>query len=176
MSRVHRVALFLLLPVFVCLSTTAAFAQKGFGDDLIDHLAGDWTLSGTIAGHGVVHDIDAAWVLDGYYLQIHEVSREETPAGTPQYEALVTIGWEPATKEYVCQWLDSTGGTGLRDGVLGHGPREGDSIPFVFGVEEESSIHNTFHYDEDSETWTWVIDNVKGGEHQEFARVVLKRK
>jgi hypothetical protein len=159
-----------------CLTATAAFAQKEFGDDLIARLAGHWILTGTIAGREVVHDLEAVWVLDGYYLQIHEVSRARTPASTPEYEAIVTIGWEPATNEYVCQWLDSTGGTGLRDGVLGHGPREGDSIPFIFGGSGEAAIHNTFHYQENTDTWTWTIDNVKGDEHRLFARVVLDRK
>jgi hypothetical protein len=159
-----------------CLTVTAASAQKNFGDDLIARFAGDWTLAGTIAGREVVHDVEAAWVLDGYYLQIHEVSRERSPAGSPEYEALVTIGWEPTTSEYVCQWLDSTGGTGLRDGVLGHGQREGDSIPFVFGGGGETAIHNTFHYDRETDTWSWAIDNVEDGEHHPFARVVLKRK
>ncbi len=73
------------------LTATAAFAQKGFGDDLIAHLAGDWTLTGTIAGHEVTHDIEAAWVLGGYYLQIHEVSQGKTPEGAPQYEAIDNV-------------------------------------------------------------------------------------
>ena len=64
----------------------------------------------------------------------------------------------------------------MRDGVLGHGAREDDSIPFVFGAGGEAAIHNTFRYDKDTDTWSWAIDNVKGDESRPFARVVLQRK
>lgn len=166
------IALLAVMTLFV----GPVLAQRGFGDDLIGHLAGEWVMTGTIAGGEVVHDLEAAWVLDGFYLQFHELARERTEDGKPAYEAIVTIGWDEPSKRYVCLWLDSTGGTGLASGILGYGKREGDSIPFVFGEGNGSAIHNTFQYQRDSDTWQWVIDNVNGDETSNFAEVTLKRR
>lgn len=167
-----RITLFLVL----VLIPGVAFAQQGFGDDLLGHLEGTWVMTGKIAGGDIVHDLEASWVLDGFYLQFHELARQTTDEGKPAYEAIVTFGWDEPDQRYVCLWLDSTGGEGLTNGVLGYGNREGDSIPFVFGEGEGSAIHNTFHYQRESDTWRWVIDNVKDGERRNFADVVLERK
>ena len=52
------IALFLLAPP----STTAQ--QPGFQDPLLDLLAGNWVMTGTIAGAETTHDIVAEWVLE----------------------------------------------------------------------------------------------------------------
>ena len=39
-------------------------AQRMQRDSLLDRLAGNWVLRGTIAGQQVVHDVSARWVLD----------------------------------------------------------------------------------------------------------------
>lgn len=48
---------------------------------LLDKLTGHWVLRGTIAKQQTTHDVDAVWVLDKEYVQIHEVSRERDAAG-----------------------------------------------------------------------------------------------
>lgn len=52
---------------------------------LLEHMTGHWVLRGTIAKKPTVHDVDAAWVAQHRYLQIHEVSREKNADGQPQY-------------------------------------------------------------------------------------------
>src|SRR5437870_3938677 len=63
--------------------------------ELLEKLAGHWVLRGVIAKQPTTHDIDAQWVLDKEYLQIHEVSREKNAAGKPQYEAIIHVVWDP---------------------------------------------------------------------------------
>jgi len=156
----------------------SAAQQPGWQDPLIERLAGDWVLEGTIGGVEVTHDISAEWILDHYYLQLHEWSREMTPDGRHEYEALVLLGWDEDSGQYACLWLDTTGGGGLDVDaqVIGHAKRKGNSIPFVFELDDGGAIHNTFTYREDSATWQWLIRIVRAEESSEFARVTLTRK
>ena len=157
------------------LLVAVAIPAQSFEDELLDRFVGDWVMRGTIAGDEVVHDVRAGWILAHHYLQFTDVSREPDASGAPVYEAHVTIGWDEATQTYACLWLDVTGGEGLTNGVIGRAQREGDSIPFVFGMDETSAIHNTFIFDAETDTWRWVIDNVREGRRERFADVTLSR-
>lgn len=167
-----------MLVLALAFPLTASSQEKGWQDPLLEHLAGDWVMTGTIAGAEVVHDISADWILDHYYLQLHERSREMTEDGRHEYEAVVLIGWDPDPGRYACLWLDTTGGGGLDVDaqVMGRAQREGDSLPFVFELPDGSAIYNTFEYLADSDTWRWAIDVEQDGERSEFARVELTRK
>jgi hypothetical protein len=88
----------------------------------LDDVTGNWILTGKIAGDDVVHSIDARWVLGHQYLQFDE----STEKGEIDYEATVFIGWDETSGQYVCKWLDSTGGSGLSNGVLGYAERSED--------------------------------------------------
>ena len=154
---------------------TAASAQLAAQETLLDHLAGDWVMTGTIAGDPVVNDIDADWVLAGHYQRFHDFSREREESGERAYEATVFIGWDAETERFACLWLDVTGGEGLSNGVIGYAAQVGDTIPFVFDVGEYA-IHNTFVYHRDADAWEWTIVNVSGEERSEFAHVTLERR
>jgi ketosteroid isomerase-like protein len=164
-----------LVVVLVSILPVAAQAQLARQGTVLDHFAGDWVMTGTIAGDDVVHDVDADWVLAGHYLRFHDFSREREESGARAYEATVFIGWDAQTERFVCLWLDVTGGEGLASGVLGYAAQVGDTIPFVFGTGE-SQIHNTFVYHRDADTWEWTIENVSGDERREFAHVTLRRR
>ena len=162
----------LALAILVSLATSAS----AFEDELLDRLVGTWVMRGEIAGNDIVHDLGVEWILANHYIQIKEVSRERNEDGDPEYEALVLIGWDDATEQYACLWLDVTGGEGLTNGVIGMASREGDSIPLVFDMGGDAAIHNTFGYDRESDRWNWQIDNVRGGSSSRFADVTLTRK
>jgi hypothetical protein len=154
----------------------ATAQQSGLQDPLLDRLAGQWVMTGTIAGAEITHDVDAEWVLGHNYLRIKDVSRERTAAGAPEYEAIVFIGWDATRKQYDCLWLDVTGGGGLTGEGIGHGRRVGDEIPFVFRLPDGSVIHNTFANRGASDSWEWHIDNESDGKRTPFARVTLHRR
>jgi len=163
------VALCLLLPL------TATAQQTGLQDALLDFLAGNWVLRGTIAGTEATHDIVSEWVLGHYYLRLHEVSREKSDGGEPVYEAIVFIGRDEASNQYTCQWLDSTGGSGLTAEAFGHAKKSGDDLPFVFELGDGSIIFTTFAYKREDDTWQWLIDVERDGKRTTFARVTLTR-
>lgn len=142
---------------------------------LLDHLTGNWVLQGTIAGKQTTHDVEATWVLNREYVQLHEISREKNGDGGAAYEAIVYISWDAKAQQYTCLWLDSTAGGGLSAEGIARASLAGDSIPFIFTLSPSDQIHTTFHYDKTSDTWQWVIDNVENGRAQRFANVTLTR-
>ena len=84
------------------------FGQALHPDSLFPRLIGHWVLRGTIARQQTVHDVTFEWLLGREYVQMHEVSRERAPNGTPTYEAVVMFGRDPQTGAYACMWLDNT--------------------------------------------------------------------
>lgn len=98
MNMVHRIfrvlLCFLLGSVF-----TAAQKPETRPITLLDHLTGSWVLQGIIADKRTAHDVDATWVLNHEYVQLHEISREKNDSGGPEYEAIVLpeLGRESAT-------------------------------------------------------------------------------
>jgi hypothetical protein len=169
----------LLFLLVLCLQARPLVAEPFPTDHaFLERLGGSWILRGTLAGKVTTHDVTATWILDGFYLELHERSRETDATGKPQYEAVILLGVDPATGEYQCLWLDSTGGGGLTPAAFGRGKRTGDSIPFLFrDVDGTLSFSNTFSYDAGAEAWTWQLDNVrKDGTNAPFGRVRLTRR
>lgn len=163
------------LLVALVLPCTAATQQSDPQRALLDRMTGHWVARGVIAQQQTTHDIDAAWVLDKGYIQIHEVSREKDGAGKPQYEALVHVVWDPKAGEYACLWLDTTGVANFPPGGVGHATPAGDAIPFIF-KDATGGIHTTFAYDRARDRWSWTIDNEDGGTLTPFARLTLTRR
>ncbi|HTY84329.1 MAG TPA: hypothetical protein VMB19_08920 [Silvibacterium sp.] len=163
-----------LVLLVAVLSSVAVAQQPPLNSPLLDHLAGRWVLDGMIAGKHVTHDVDAEWVLDHHYLRVHEVSREKTNLGKPQYEALVFIGWNEESKQYGCVWLDVFGG--LSPLSIGMGTPKENEIAFVFKDEKGTvSLTNDFVHNPKLDTWEWRIDNIENGTAKPFARVTLSK-
>jgi hypothetical protein len=162
--------------VFCFLSATVFAGTTNLTDQLLDHLVGRWTLSGTIAAKKTTHDISAEWILNHGYVRLHEAARDKDSAGAPSYEALVFICAEPHGGDYSCLWLDSTGTWGISPQAMGMAKRQTNSIPFVFKEPDGTvSFENTFNYDPAADTWTWVMDNVQAGKRKPFGRVTLTK-
>ena len=166
---------FLILALCV-LCTTVFAGTTNLTDQLLDHLVGHWTLSGTLAGKKTTHDISAEWILNHGYVRLHEVSRDKDSSGAPAYEAIVLICAEPKGGDYACLWLDSTGTWGISPEAMGRAKRQTNSIPFVFKEPDGTvSFENTFNYDPTADTWAWVMDNVQAGKRKPFGRVTLAK-
>jgi hypothetical protein len=163
--------------VVLCVLARSSICQAApIKDPVLERLAGTWVLRGTIAGKQTTHDVVAEWVLGHEYLRLHETSREKDDKGQARYEAIVLIGWEEASSEFQCLWLDTTGGGGLTAQAIGHGKRSGEAIPFLFRERDGSvSFNNTFSYDKARDSWSWHMDNVQNGKAVPFGRVTLAR-
>jgi|ERR1051325_8944610 hypothetical protein len=165
-----------LIVAFCAFSPTVFAGTTNLTDQLLDHLVGHWTLTGTLAGKKATHEITAEWILNHGYVRLHELSREKDPAGAPSYEAIVFICAEPHGGDYSCLWLDSTGTWGISPQAMGVAKRQTNSIPFLFKDPGGTvSFENTFNYNPTTDTWTWVMNNVQAGKRKPFGRVTLKR-
>lgn len=165
----------LLLALSAVLLVTPLRAQVVQRDSLLSRMIGRWVLRGPMHGQNVVHDVTFQWVLGGEYVEMHEVSRERTPAGAPAYEAIVYIVRDPHTGAYGALWLDNTDYNAFYQGGRGSAPASADSIAFVFTYSATDSFHTTFAYDRATDTWAWRMDNEDARGRRPFARVTLTR-
>ncbi len=163
------------LLVFVILVMSAAAAQRPpVNSPLLDHLAGEWVLQGTIAGQQTTHDVVAEWVANHQYLRLHEVSREKTADGKPQYDAFIHIGWNEEKKNYSILWLDNF--WGIDPESIGSAAPKENELPFLWKDEKGAvSFSNDFLYDPKTDSWQWTMDNVVNGTKKPFGTVKLAR-
>jgi hypothetical protein len=122
-----------------------------FDDDFISKLEGRWKLTRAIRGTEVKNTLEARWVLNHQFLQIHMIDAATPPA----YEAIVMIGIIHATGEYVAHWCDTFGG---KFSALGKGTRRGDSIEFKFEYSD-GPFFNTFTWHPERQQWTMRGEN-----------------
>ena len=141
-----------------------------------EQLVGHWVLQGVLGGKETVHDVDAEWILNREYVQLHEVSREKKPDGSPAYEAIIYVEWSARAHEYSCLWLDSTEGGGISANVIVHGKPETNKIPFIFQLKDGHTFHSTFTYDPAADAWEWLLEDHKGDKVDVFGHVRLTRK
>ncbi len=107
-----------------------------FRDPFIENLAGNWVLTRRIRGREVRNRVEAGWVLNHQFLQVHMAD----VARPPEYEALVMIGYDHGAGKYVAHWCDTFGG---KFSALGHGKRSGNSIEFAFVTLPPSLVQFT---------------------------------
>jgi hypothetical protein len=148
----------------------AAMAQEApINSPLLDHLAGNWVMRGTVGKQAETHEFEAEWVLQHHYLRFHEFSRDKNAKGEPNYDSMVFIAWNEKTKQYSCVWLDVYGGA-TPESIGIAAPKENE-LAFVFTDEHgATSFTNTFIYDPKTNTWDDRLDNVVKGEAKPFAR------
>lgn len=138
-------------------------------DAYLDNLVGEWTVTRKIRGLTVTNSMDAKWVLQHQFVQIHMVDSLEPPA----YEALVLVGFDAATNKYIAHWCDSFGG---QFAGAGSGKRKDNKVEFVFDYAE-GPFHNTFTWDPQASTWTFLMQSENpDGTRQLFAEDTLRRK
>lgn len=142
---------------------------------LLDKMTGRWTMSGQIRGAQTVQDVDAKWVLNHEYIELHEISRERNSEGKPQYEAIIHISWDPRQRHFACLWLDTSGVTSFAPVGIGHLNSDQNAIVFTFGSATDG-LETTFAFDGASRRWSWNIDDRTAGKHSPFARLALIRK
>ena len=157
-------------------ASSSLAAQSLHSDSVFDRLAGRWVLRGVIHRQATVHDVTFSWMLGREYLQMHEVSREKNPDGTPQYEAVVLLARDPHSGEYAVEWFDNSGTSAFDPAGIGRGAVAGDSIPFLFHYTAATSFHNTFVYHRSPESWEMHMDNDSLGVRRPFARLTLTRR
>jgi len=142
----------------------SAIRDGGF----LGKLAGEWILSRKIGGKMAENKATANWVLNNQFLQLHMIDA----ASPPQYEAVVLIGYDESTKEYVAHWADTFG---AQYAAIGRGRLANDSIEFKF-TYPDGPFFNTFSWHASDGTWTSYMENVMpDGSRGFFAEDVYHR-
>jgi hypothetical protein len=108
-------------------------------------------------------------------MRFHEVAREVDSEGVPAYEAIVFIGWDQLTSRYTCLWLDVTGSGAHFPEATGYAEPAVDALAFVFDTGDATVIHTTFTYDQEADTWHWLIEIDRGAKQSTFASVSLTK-
>ena len=137
-------------------------------DPFLENLVGKWRIERKINGTFVVNTLEAKWVLQHHFLQLHM----KDVADPPKYEALVLIGYDALAERYVAHWMDVYGGG--YSGV-GHGKREGNTIEFEFQYPD-GPFYNTFYWQPNEKGWRMHLENTKDGKRVTFAEDTVRRK
>ena len=141
-------------------------------DDLLDGMVGHWRLSGKFEGQAVNHSVEVRWVLRHQFLEIHEKDLNPPKGNDVPYDALVYVGYAPASRRYIAHWLDVFGGGSE---TLGYGKRVGSAIEFDFEYPGQPWL-TTFRWNAASRSWQWLMrTKTKQGQWQETADMTLAR-
>lgn len=157
----------------VMLFVSAAAAQRPpVNSRLLHHLVGRRSLDGMIAGQQTKHDVNAECVANHQYLCLHEVSRERTADGNPQYDAFIYLGRNEEKKVY--SMLDNF--WGVEPKSIGAAAPKDNGLLFLWKDEKGAvDFSNEFLYDRKTDSWQSVMDNVVDGTKKPFGRVKLTR-
>jgi hypothetical protein len=154
-------------------ATMRAQSPEGWHDELVDHMAGKWTMTGPVMGGIAHHDVDAEWVLDHQFLRVTEKTTESAPAGERRYEAIWFLGYDATSERYVLHLVDVYGGRFSE--TLGYGVRDGNAIRFVFEYPD-GPFHTTFQWSPENNSWQWLMTQKdKAGKWATFADLKLTR-
>jgi len=131
-------------------------------DPFLNKFVGDWRVERNMGKRGVKQtSVRCEWVLNHQFMEFHYGAAD----AKPEYEAFVFIGFDTATKSYVCHWVDVFG---AKDSALGSGKLDDKllSMDFKFGNGE---LTNKFTFDPPTKTWTSLIRQIEKGEWVTFA-------
>jgi len=170
----------LLLGLWIALNPAAAgFGQDPDGpkhifvDALLDHLVGNWKLTGNVMGHAAEHSVAVEWVLNHQFLRVHEKDNAPATNDRVPYEAMILVGYDNTSDRYVAHWNDVFGGRFSE--TLGYGTRSGDEIRFVFEYPD-GPFHTTFRWNPETQQWKWLMQQkTKSGQWTDFADFTLSR-
>lgn len=157
-----------LVPVF-----SAAQRQPEWRDELADHMAGSWVLTGPVMGREAHHEVEAKWILNHQFLRLHEKTGANAPPSERLYEAFWFLGYDAVSERYVLHLMDVFGARYSE--TLGYGTRDGNSLRFVFEYPE-GAFHTTFRWSPETNSWQWLLEQKdKDGKWTNFADLKLVR-
>ena len=131
-------------------------------DPVLDNFAGEWWVERNMGKRGVKQTtVHCEWVLNHQFIRLHY----GTAGADGDYEAFVFIGFDEASKNYVCLWVDVFGGAAAE---VGRGALDDTlhSLEFKFGKGE---LTNKFTFDPQTKTWTSLIRQIEKGQWVTFA-------
>ena len=173
MKRAFYLLLVIALLISVAPVRSRAQSPAEFRDDLVEHMAGTWKVTGQITGHDAHHQIEAEWTLNHQFLRIHEKTEASAPSAEKPYEAIWFLGYDATSERYVLHLFDVFGGRFSE--TLGYGTRDGNAIRFVFEYPD-GPFHTTFTWSPEKDSWQWLMTQKdKNGKWTTFGDLQLTR-
>jgi hypothetical protein len=139
---------------------------------LLQRLVGQWTMTGTVRARPVTYRLDATWVLQRRFLELHMQDVANSP---PRYEARVFIGPDTLPGRVLAHWLDNFGAAYSVPPATGR--LAGDSLILDFPYPG-GAFHDTFVHDPETDRWTIHLDAADGaaGGWKRFAEYSATRR
>jgi hypothetical protein len=148
---------YLLITVFISVSTfaqsTEDIADGRFHDDLLNHLVGKWTVSGIVHGAPFQNlHLEAKWIMNHQYLQIHEQGTDTVPWLKMPWEATFLIGYNHTNKRYIFYEFTIRGVDEPYEG-FSYGSRSGNELKIASKVNPKEIINQRFIWEPASGSW-----------------------
>jgi hypothetical protein len=160
--------------LLVLAGVASAQQPATWNDDLVNKLAGTWSLQGTVMGRPAHHIVTARWVLGHQFLEVREQTAPEAPATESRYDSLWFLGYDEVSERYVLHLMDVFGARFSE--VLGFGTRDGNDLRFIFEYPD-GPFRNRWRWIPQSKSWQWHLEQKdKSGKWSVFAEVELMRR
>ncbi len=142
------------------LVTITSFAQNAedttdhrFHDDLLDHLVGKWDVNGIVHGMQFQHlSLEATWIMNHQYLQIHEKGTDTVPFIKMPWEAMFLIGYNHNSRRYVFYELSVRGVDEPYEG-FSYASRSGNELKVSSKISSDEFIIQYFIWQPSSNSW-----------------------
>ena len=145
----------LAIGITLCLTSAVAARAQASGpatmDSLLEHLVGQWQMTGTVRGHPASYTLDVSRVLRDRFVELHMEDVHRPPA----YEARVFIGVDSANGQYIAHWLDNFGAAYSIPHATG--ALLGDTIGLAFPYPT-GAFRDRFVYRRASDTWYFRLE------------------
>lgn len=142
-------------------------------DKFLDRLVGSWTLIGNMGSTELRQKVNARWVIQGQFLEVHCIEEGSVTQDHPFYEAVYMLGYDSQSEEYSMHLFDTFGASFAR--TVGIGKRHNDSVEFLFEYPN-SLFSNTFTWNKDTEGWEMLLkQKEENDEWKVFAKKTLTR-
>lgn len=137
---------------------------------LLNHLIGQWELTGEMPARDLHQNCEAQWILDQHFLHMN---CEATLPDTSGYRARYVIGFDSSENRYVFHLFDTFGASYSK--TLGYGVADNNQITFDFDYTGQA-LRNTFIWQPEKQGWEMVLQPMnEQGQWELFARKKLTK-
>jgi hypothetical protein len=140
-------ALWLALAIPLSAQTSRTSSMEA----LLDHLVGQWRMTGSVRGQPVTYTLNARRVLQNRFVELHMLDVNQPPA----YEARVFIGVDSINGQYIAHWLDRFGAAYSIPHATG--TARGDTLVLTFPYRS-GSFRDTFVYNARADSWFFRLE------------------
>ena len=142
-------------------------------DKFLDRLVGSWTLTGNMGSIELRQKVNARWVIQDQFLEVHCIEEESVKQDQPLYEAVYMLGYDSQSEEYSMHLFDTFGASYAL--TVGVGKHRGDSIEFLFEYPN-GLFSNTFTWKQETGEWEMLLrQQAENDEWKVFAKKMLTR-